>query len=59
MATNTPNPTQRRQAQDSPALSLLNGLAIKGKHMIALGCGGLIVGTLLCALLLYVLAYQF
>ena len=58
MATN-PNPPQRRQAQASPALSLLDGLAIKGKHMIALGCGGLLIGILLCSLLLYVLAYQF
>ena len=59
MATNTPIPTQRRQAQASPAQTLLSGLAIKGKHMIALGCGGLIVGILLCALSIYVIAYQF
>ena len=59
MATNTPLPTQRRQAQASPAQSLLNGLAIKGKHMIVLGCGGLMVVVLLCALSLYVIAYQF
>jgi len=59
MATNNLNPTRERQAQASPTQSLLNGLAIKGKHMIALGCGGLIVGILLCALSVYVIAYQF
>ena len=56
---NLPLSSQNPQTQPSPAQTLLSGLAIRGKHMIMLGCGGLIVGILLCALSVYVIAYQF
>lgn len=47
MATNNLNPTAQHQAQ--PVQSLLSGLAVKAEHMIALGCGGLLIVLFSCA----------
>lgn len=48
MATNNLQPGTQRQAQ--PVQSLLSGLAVKAEHMIALGCGGLLIVIAACAL---------
>lgn len=48
MATN--NATGQTMPRPAPQKSLLSGLIVKGEHMIALGCGMLIVVMLACAL---------
>jgi len=48
MATN--NQGQQTQGRPAQARSLLGGLITKGEHMIALGCGMMLIVLLACAL---------
>lgn len=48
MATN--NGTNTQAPRPAPAKGLLGGIVTKGEHMIALGCGMLLIVLLACAL---------
>jgi len=43
-------PNGGAKAQAQPTKSLLGGLALKAEHMIALGCGGLLIVIVVCVL---------